>query len=91
MIEEARAYLGWERIKDMIRNEEHRRLNTDILLSRGKEGGGGDTVLSRLSLDEFLHLRRNYRVYSYTAVLISQVVSRIHLHCNIVSKVLQMS
>ena len=91
VIEEARAYLGWERIKDMIRNEEHRRLNTDILLSRGKEGGG-DTVLSRLSLDEFLHLRRNYKVYySYTAVLISQVVSRINLHCNILSKVFQMS
>ena len=90
MIEEARAYLGWERIKDMIRNEEHRRLNTDILLSRGKEGGG-DTVLSRLSLDEFLHLRRNYKVYSYAAVLIAQVVSRIHLHCNNVSKVFQMS
>ena len=90
VIEEARAYLGWERIKDMIRNEEHRRLNTDILLSRGKDGGG-DTALSKLSLDEFLHLRRNYKVYSYTAVLISQVVSRIHLHCNIVSKVFQMS
>ena len=87
MIEEARAYLGWERIKDMIRNEEHRRLNTDILLAPQQR----DTVLSRLSLDEFLHLRRNYKVYSYTAVLISQVVSRIHLHCNNVSKVFQMS
>ena len=60
MIEEARAYLGWERIKDMIRNEEHRRLNTDMLaMSRGKEG---DSALSKLSLDEFLHLRRHYKV-----------------------------
>ena len=65
VIEEARAYLGWERIKDMVRNEEHRRLNTDILLAPGQR----DTVLSRLSLDEFLHLRRNYKVYSHAAVL----------------------
>lgn len=64
MIEEARAYLGWERIKDMIRNEEHRRLNTDMLMmSKGKDG---DSVLSKLSLDEFLHLRRNYKVCSWT-------------------------
>lgn len=56
VIEEAKAYLGWERIKDMIRNEEHRRLNTDMLI-RGKDG---DSVLSKLSLDEFLHLRKHY-------------------------------
>ena len=58
VIEEARAYLGWERIKDMVRNEEHRRLSTDPLI-RAKDG---DSVLSKLSLDEFLHLRRNYKV-----------------------------
>ena len=62
MIEEAKAYLGWERIKDMIRNEEHRRLNTDMLI-RGKDG---DSVLSKLCLDEFLHLRKHYTVCSWT-------------------------
>ena len=70
MIEEARAYLGWERIKDMIRNEEHRRLNTDMLaMSRGKEG---DSALSKLSLDEFLHLRRHYKVCLRTVAVHTQ-------------------
>lgn len=58
MIEEGKAYLGWERIKEMIRNEEHRRLSTDLTQSPP------DTVLSRLSLDEYLHLRKNYNKYT---------------------------
>ena len=49
MLEEGKAYLGWERIKDFIRNEEHRRVNTDQDKS--------DTPLTKLKNEEFLHLR----------------------------------
>merc|ERR1719228_1583859 len=52
MIEEGKAYLGWERIKDFLRNEEHRRLTDD------KEQS--DTPLSKLRNEEFLHLRAEF-------------------------------
>ena len=44
-------------LKDMIRNEEHRRLNMDP--ARPMKD---DSALAKLSLDEFLHLRKNYKV-----------------------------
>jgi len=52
MLEEGKAYLGWERIKDFIRNEEHRRVNTDQDKS--------DTPLTKLKNEEFLHLRNEF-------------------------------
>ena len=58
MIEEAKAYLGWEKIKDMLRNEEHLRLSTDI------NNDLEPTPLSKLSLPEFLVLKKNYKVYT---------------------------
>jgi len=61
ILEEGKAYLGWERIKDMLRNEEHKRLSVDL-------SPGGDapdsTSLSRLKNEEFLHLRSNYKTYT---------------------------
>ena len=58
IMEEARAYLGWERIKDMIRMEEHRRLNTDMNNEHEM------TPLSKLKLDEFLRLRNDYKRFT---------------------------
>ena len=55
ILEEAKAYLGWERIKDMLRNEEHKRLSTDL------SSDNNNTVLSKLRNEEFLHLRANYK------------------------------
>jgi len=52
MHEEGKAYLGWEKIKDFLRNEEHRRVSDDI--SRP------DTPLSKLKNEEFRHLRAEY-------------------------------
>ncbi len=68
MIEEARAYLGWERIRDMLRDEEHLRLNTDP--SGGQEGEKAATALSKLSLEEFLHLRKSYLAHTPTVRLL---------------------
>jgi len=52
IIEEGKAYLGWEKIKDFMRNEEHARVHPD---SEKK-----DTPLSKLKNEEFLHLRQHY-------------------------------
>jgi len=52
MHEEGKAYLGWERIKDHIRTEEHKRVADDT--SRA------DTPLSKLKNEEFLALRTLY-------------------------------
>ena len=61
ILEEAKAYLGWERIKDMLRNEEHKRLSTDLSAS----GDSNEkTSLSKLKNEEFLHLRANYKSYT---------------------------
>jgi len=54
IIEEGKAYLGWEKIKDFIRNEEYGRVNAD------KEKK--DTPLSKLKNEEFLHIRQQYPV-----------------------------
>ena len=63
MLEEAKAYLGWERIKDMLRIEEHKRLSVEL-----PDANGNDdlTALSRLTSEEFLHLRSNYRKHTVT-------------------------
>ena len=47
--EEGKAYLGWERIKDFLRTEEHRRV--------ADEKDRPDTPLTKLKNEEFLHLR----------------------------------
>ena len=62
ILEEAKAYLGWERIKDMLRNEEHKRLSVD--LSSGDTSSADTTSLSKLKNEQFLHLRSNYKVYT---------------------------
>lgn len=58
MHEEGKAYLGWEKIKDFIRNEEHKRVNDDSNRS--------DTPLSKLKNDEFLYIR--YTVHIKTVL-----------------------
>ena len=63
MLEEAKAYLGWERIKDMLRIEEHKRLSVEIPDSNGNDDC---TVLSRLTTEEFVHLRSNYKKHTIT-------------------------
>merc|ERR1719266_1449324 len=62
ILEEARAYLGWERIKDMLRNEEHKRLSVD--LSGDGTSVADSTSLSKLKNEQFLHLRSNYKTYT---------------------------
>lgn len=52
IIEEGKAYLGWERIRDFLRNEEHRRVNDLKDVS--------DTPITKLKNEEFLWLRTNY-------------------------------
>jgi len=52
IIEEGKAYLGWERIKDFLRMEEYRRIED------AKEGK--ETALSKLKNEEYLHLRYEY-------------------------------
>lgn len=52
MLEEGKAYLGWEKIKDFLRNEEHRRMNDDQDKS--------DTPLTKLKNEEFLHLKNEF-------------------------------
>ena len=52
--------MGWERIKDMLRNEEHKRLSTDLSSSGDKH----QTALTKLKNEEFLHLRANYKSYT---------------------------
>ena len=44
--EEGKAFLGWEKIKDFIQDEEQNRENEDM--------NGSDTPLSKLKNDEFL-------------------------------------
>lgn len=53
IFEEGKAYVGWERIKDFLRNEEHRRTQT-------VNDEEAETALTKLKNDEFLHLRSNY-------------------------------
>ena len=53
MHEEGKAYLGWEKIKDLIQNEAQNKENEDM--------NGSDTPLSRLKNDDFLLFIR-YRV-----------------------------
>ena len=57
ILEEGKAYLGWERIKDMLRNEEHKRMSTDLPTSPEEVNTKDVTALSKLTLDELLHLR----------------------------------
>ena len=63
ILEEAKCYLGWERIKDMLRVEEHKRLSVELPDANGNEDS---TVLSRLTAEEFLHLRSNYTKHTIT-------------------------
>jgi hypothetical protein len=60
ILEEAKAYLGWEKIKDMLLNEEHKRLDVS-LKSSGDSSAVDKTILSKLKSKEFLHLRTNYK------------------------------
>ena len=48
IVEEGKAYLGWERIKDMLRNEEHKRLSTDLINPAGDSDSR--TALSKLKV-----------------------------------------
>ena len=65
ILEEAKCYLGWERIKDILRIEEHKRLSVEISESNDNSNEAS-TVLSRLSSEEFLHLRACYRKHTIT-------------------------
>ena len=50
--QEGKAYLGWEKIKDFLRNEEHGRVHSDLEKK--------DTPLSKMKNEDLLHLRRVY-------------------------------
>ena len=63
ILEELKSYLGWERIKDMLRNEEHKRLQTE-LPSADADVNESCTALSKLTLEEFIHLKSNYKRYT---------------------------
>jgi len=52
IIEEGKAYLGWERIKDFMRMEEHKRIKDSKELS--------ETPLGKLKNEEFLWLRKHF-------------------------------
>ena len=52
MPQEGKAYLGWEKIKDFLRNEEHGRVNPD--------NEKRETPLGKLKYEEFIHLRKFY-------------------------------
>lgn len=54
MIEEGKAYLGWERIKDYLRNEDHNRVQVQ------ENEKQSDTPLAKLKNEEFLYLRTEY-------------------------------
>jgi len=58
IIEEGKAYLGWERIKDFLRLEEHKRIN-DL-----KAKDLADTPISKLKNEEFLWLRKHFTDYT---------------------------
>jgi len=53
IFEEGKAYVGWERIKDFLRNEEHRRTQTN-------NDDEAETALTKLKNEEFLQLRASY-------------------------------
>ena len=53
-LQEGKAYLGWEKIRDFIRNEEHGRLHDS--------GQAKDTPLAKLKNEEFLHLRHHFPI-----------------------------
>ena len=55
IVEEGKAYLGWERIKDMLRNEEHKRLSTDLINPAGDSDSR--TALSKLKV----RIKNNFR------------------------------
>jgi len=71
IIEEGKAYLGWEKIKDFLRNEEHGRVNPD--------NEKRETPLGKLKYEEFIHIRKFYpentpwvrAVFCLLAVIIS--------------------
>lgn len=52
IIEEGKAYLGWERIKDYMRMEEHKRISDTKDVT--------DTPLTKLKNEEFLWLRKYF-------------------------------
>nr|ACO10555.1 UPF0517 membrane protein CG10671 [Caligus rogercresseyi] len=57
ILEEARAYIGWEKIKEMLRHEDYRRVSADNP-SESKELPNAS--MSKLSIDAFVLLRKNY-------------------------------
>nr|ACO14823.1 UPF0517 membrane protein CG10671 [Caligus clemensi] len=52
ILEEARSYIGWEKIKEMLRHEDYRRVS--------QESSEKDSALSKLSIEDFILLRNNY-------------------------------
>jgi hypothetical protein len=52
LIEEARAIVGWEGIRDLIRDEEHARTTVDVSVTNGPLRG--------LSFEDFSNLKKSY-------------------------------
>jgi hypothetical protein len=52
LIEEARAIVGWEGIRDLIRDEEHARTTVDVSVTNGPLRG--------LSIEDFSNLKKSY-------------------------------
>jgi len=65
VVEEGKAYLGWERVKDWIRDEDHRRLSADVAALGGPEAStAARNALSTLPTSEFLTLRSRYSTFT---------------------------
>lgn len=67
--EEAKAIIGWDNIKELIRTEEYNRIKA------GQQGTSGDAALGETSLnvlsdEEFAELKTRYNVYNVPAKIV---------------------
>lgn len=62
IVEEGKAYLGWERIKDMLRNEEHKRLSTDLINPAGDSDSR--TALSKLKVLKITSVSGGFHIFT---------------------------
>ena len=62
IVEEGKAYLGWERIKDMLRNEEHKRLSTDLINPAGDSDSR--TALSKLKVFKITSVSGGFHIFT---------------------------
>ncbi|CAB4061338.1 unnamed protein product [Lepeophtheirus salmonis] len=91
ILEEARSYIGWERIKEMMRNEEYRRVSSKNPNESSKDVPSSG--LSKLSIEDFLLLRKNYTkitpviryIYCFFGRIGALVGYHVDMHCSLFS------